>query len=107
MLLLVAGPRNVGDGQWQGEHSSCLKGIGVLVCHSFKWPDTLVLIQLSCRLIQISRISCGSKFEVIQADKNNLDVLICECARLRTTHDIAGATDPEEEFYTTVCKLSP
>ncbi|BCG83333.1 hypothetical protein MesoLj113b_68750 (plasmid) [Mesorhizobium sp. 113-3-3] len=65
-----------------------MKGIGVLVCRSFKWPDTL-----------------GSKFEVIQVDKDNLDALICECARQRTTHDIAGATGTQGEFYATVCKL--
>lgn len=43
--------------------------------------------------------------EVIQVDTDNVNALIRECSRLRTTYDIAGITGAEEEVYATVGKL--
>ncbi|RWJ01480.1 MAG: ATP-grasp domain-containing protein [Mesorhizobium sp.] len=43
--------------------------------------------------------------EAIRVDTNNLDTLIQECSRLRSTYDIAGITSAMEAVYATVGKL--
>ncbi|BCM17727.1 ATP-grasp domain-containing protein [Mesorhizobium sp. J8] len=43
--------------------------------------------------------------EAIRVDTENLDALIAECSRLRTTYDISGITSAVESTYTTVGKL--
>ncbi|RUV81818.1 ATP-grasp domain-containing protein, partial [Mesorhizobium sp. M5C.F.Ca.IN.020.14.1.1] len=47
----------------------------------------------------------AEKIEAIRVDTNNLDALIDECCRLRSTYDIAGITSANESFYATVGKL--
>ncbi|MQX90997.1 ATP-grasp domain-containing protein [Sinorhizobium meliloti] len=43
--------------------------------------------------------------EAIRVDTNDLEALIRECSRLRTTYDIAGITSPREAVYATIGKL--
>ncbi|MES0160261.1 acetyl-CoA carboxylase biotin carboxylase subunit family protein [Mesorhizobium sp. C268A] len=43
--------------------------------------------------------------EAIRVDTANLDALIRECSRLRSTYDIAGITSAKESVYATVGKL--
>lgn len=43
--------------------------------------------------------------EVIRVDTSNLDALIGECSRLRSTSDVAGITCATESFYVTIGKL--
>ncbi|WP_027168859.1 acetyl-CoA carboxylase biotin carboxylase subunit family protein [Mesorhizobium sp. WSM3224] len=47
----------------------------------------------------------AENIEAIRIDTNNLDALIHECSRLRSTYDIAGITSAKESFYATVGKL--
>ncbi|MDX8483386.1 acetyl-CoA carboxylase biotin carboxylase subunit family protein [Mesorhizobium sp. VK24D] len=47
----------------------------------------------------------AENIEAIRVDTNNLDALIHECSRLRSTYDIAGITSAKESFYATVGKL--
>ncbi|RWF05568.1 MAG: ATP-grasp domain-containing protein [Mesorhizobium sp.] len=43
--------------------------------------------------------------ESIRVDTDDLDALIRECSRLRTTYDIAGITGAADSFYATASKL--
>ncbi|EHH13544.1 hypothetical protein MEA186_03249 [Mesorhizobium amorphae CCNWGS0123] len=43
--------------------------------------------------------------EAIRIDTDNIDALIHECSRLRSTYDIAGITSARGAFYSTVGKL--
>ncbi|TIL21980.1 MAG: ATP-grasp domain-containing protein [Mesorhizobium sp.] len=43
--------------------------------------------------------------EAVRVDTGNLDALIRECSRLRTSYDIAGITSAAESFYATSAKL--
>ncbi|WP_199202220.1 ATP-grasp domain-containing protein [Mesorhizobium sp. 113-3-3] len=47
----------------------------------------------------------AESIETIRVDTDNLDALIRECSRLRTTYDISGITSAQESAYATVGKL--
>ncbi|SEI22746.1 Biotin carboxylase [Rhizobium tibeticum] len=64
-------------------------------------------ITLSADPTQYDYLPVG-KVEAIQADTNNLDVLMRECSQLRSSYEIAGITGfagRDESVYVTVSKL--